>query len=209
MKPLLLALALALAVLLPVSEARAQQPDATSHDPLAAAPASLYAAQQQPVGGGVERTVKRFGMGFQGGVGLDPELVDFGVHAHIARVFRDNISFRPGIEIGLGEITTLLNFNLDVLYTFPGYDTDSPTRWVPYAGTGPAFGLSHQGVSATDVDDPDVTDEDENRFDFSDTDFNFGMNFIFGVKKASGLFVEMKATAWGVSNIRLLVGFNF
>jgi len=199
---------LTLAVLLPVSEAQAQQPDTTSENPLAAAPASLYAAQQQPVGAGVERTVKKFGMGFSGGVGLDPELVDFGVHAHIGRVFSDSLSFRPGIEVGLGEITTLFNINLDVLYTLEGY-TDSPNRWIPYAGIGPAFGLSHQGVSATDVDDPDVTDEDEDRFDFSDTDFNFGMNFIFGVKKASGLFVEMRATAWGVSNIRLVAGFNF
>ena len=164
-------------------------------------------AQQQPVGAGVERTAKRFHMGAQGGIGLDPELVDFGVHAEIARLFRPSLTFRPGLEIGLGEITTLLNINLDVLYAFPGYTSD--TRWIPYAGAGPAFGLSHKGVSTEDVDDPDVTEEDKNRFDFADTDFNGGMNFIFGVRKQNGVFVEMKATAWGVSNIRLLVGFNF
>ena len=129
------------------------------------------------------------------------------MHAEIARLFRPSLTFRPGLEIGLGEITTLLNINLDVLYAFPGYTSD--TRWIPYAGAGPAFGLSHKGVSTEDVDDPDVTEEDKNRFDFSDTDFNGGMNFIFGVRKQNNVFVEMKATAWGVSNIRLLVGFNF
>jgi len=199
---------LALAVLLPLSEARAQQPDTTSQKPLAEAPAALYAAQQQqPIGAGLEKKAKKFGIGFQGGVGLDPELVDFGVHAHFGNLLTKSLAFRPGIEVGIGEITTLLNFNLDALYTLQGYK-DSAT-WIPYVGTGPAFGLSHQGVSASDVDDPDITDEDENRFDFGDTDFNFGMNFIFGVRKASGFFVEMKSTAWGTSNIRIVAGFNF
>ena len=35
------------------------------------------------------------------------------------------------------------------------------------------------------------------------------MNFIVGMRKQNGMFFEMKATAWGVSNIRLLAGFNF
>jgi hypothetical protein len=62
------------------------------------------------------------------------------------------------------------------------------------------------------VDVPGVPDDDDNedsRFDFSDTDFNGGMNFIVGMRKQNGTFFEMKATAWGVTNIRLLVGFNF
>jgi len=29
------------------------------------------------------------------------------------------------------------------------------------------------------------------------------------MRKQSGVFFEMKATAWGVSNIRLLAGFGF
>ena len=56
--------ALALAVLLPSSEATAQQP-----------------SNQQPIGAGVEQTAKRFHMGAETGIGLDPELVVFGVHA--------------------------------------------------------------------------------------------------------------------------------
>jgi len=35
------------------------------------------------------------------------------------------------------------------------------------------------------------------------------MNFIVGMRKTRGAFFEMRATAWGVSNIRLLAGFNF
>jgi hypothetical protein len=81
-------------------------------------------------------------------------------------------------------------------------------------GAGPAFGLSHRGFETEDGDNVSVDgddldeDDDRNRFDFSDTDFNGGMNFIVGMRKRN-VFFEMKATAWGVSNIRLLAGVNF
>ena len=48
-------------------------------------------------------------------------------------------------------------------------------------------------------------EEDEpSRFDFSDTDFTAGFNFIAGARRANGMFFELRATAYGVSNIRLL-----
>ena len=59
-----------------------------------------------------------------------------------------------------------------------------------------------------EVDGEDV-DETGGRFDFSNTDFNAGLNFIVGMKRRNGTFFEMKTTAWGASNIRLLIGFNF
>jgi hypothetical protein len=159
----------------------------------------------------VEGAVRRFRIGVQGGVGLDPESLDVGVHAAFGPVFTPNVEFRPVFEVGLGEITTLLGINLDVLYMFPGADRgDRETRWTPYVGGGPHFGLSHQSFTTDDVDNVDNhNDDDRSRFDFSDTDFDGGMNFIVGMRKQSGTFFEMKATAWGVSNIRLLVGFNF
>jgi hypothetical protein len=60
-----------------------------------------------------------------------------------------------------------------------------------------------------DSADEDDDGEDRNRFDFSDTDFEGGVNFIAGARNRNGVFVEMKATAYGVSNVRLVVGFNF
>jgi hypothetical protein len=39
--------------------------------------------------------------------------------------------------------------------------------------------------------------------------FEGGVNFIVGARRPSGMFLEMKATAYGVSNVRLLMGFNF
>jgi hypothetical protein len=156
----------------------------------------------QPTQDQIRRDARRFGVGVHGGIGLDPEIIDFGAHATFGSVFKPNLSFRPGIEVGAGEITTFLGINLDFVYGFPSNGTDN--GWYPYVGAGPTFGLSHRGF---DTDDDDV--EAPNRFDFSDTDFNGGMNFIVGMRKPSGVFFEMKATAWGVSNIRLVAGFNF
>ena len=149
----------------------------------------------------------RFGVGVEGGVAIDPELIEFGAHATIARIFSPSIDFRPGIEFGLGEVTTLFGINLDVLYFLPG----TATNWRPYVGAGPTFGLSHQGFSTDDGDNVEVNgvEDDRNRFDFSDTDFNAGFNFVAGARNNTGMFFEMKATAYGVSNIRLLAGFNF
>jgi hypothetical protein len=158
----------------------------------------------------VTRAARRFNLGVQGGAGLDPEILDVGVHASFGPVFNENLAFRPVFEVGAGELTTILGVNLDVLYTFPGFDGN--TRWMPYVGAGPQFGLSHQGFETNDLDNVNVDGvivNDRGRFDFSDTDFNGGMNFIVGMKRQSGAFFEMKGTAWGVSSIRLLAGFNF
>jgi hypothetical protein len=148
----------------------------------------------------VERAVKRFGVGVEAGVALDPELIDFGAHATFGPVFNRNVQFRPGLEFGVGELTTTFGINLDFLYTLPG--ATRQTRWSPYAGAGPNFALSHQGFESQ-------LDEQGNRFNFSDTSFNAGLNFIAGARNRNGLFLEMRATAYGVSNVRLLAGYSF
>ena len=187
--PLKAALVLSAAFLMVPTGASAQQPVGQTQN-----------SQAQQVQDAVEATVDRFGIGVQGGVGLDPELIMFGAHGTFAPIFHRDVSFRPGVEFGVGEITTLLGINLDVLYTLPG--ATSATRWMPYFGAGPNFTVANRGFESD-------ADDDENRFDFSDTDFKSGFNVIVGARAQNGLFVEMKATAYGVSNIRLLAGFNF
>jgi hypothetical protein len=193
--------AAAAAVLLP-SVASAQ------HTPDPLGPSRAVSADQetnvppkaQEAESSVERAVKKYRIGVDGGVGLDPELIMFGAHGGFSPIFTRSVEFRPGIEFGVGEVTTLFGVNLDVLYTLPG--STNTTRWTPYVGAGPNFSLSHQGFE-TD------TGESRNRFNFSDTDFDAGFNFIAGARARSGLFLEMKATAYGVSNVRLMAGFNF
>ena len=168
---------------------------------LGSAQQSNVPPEAQQVEDAVERAVERFRIGVDAGVALDPELIMFGAHGAFAPIFHPNVEFRPGIEFGVGELTTLFGINLDVLYALPG--ATRATRWMPYIGAGPNFALSHRGFESEEED------EDRNRFDFSDTDFTSGLNFIAGARAQNGLFLEMKATAYGVSNIRLLVGFNF
>lgn len=152
----------------------------------------------------VERVVRRYRIGVTGGVSLDPELISFGGHGAFGPFFNENIEFRPGIEFGIGEVTTMFGINLDVLYQFPG--RTRTTRWSPYVGAGPNFALSHRGFS---TEGEVEVDDDRNRFDFSDTDFKGGFNFIAGARSQGGVFFELKATAYGVSSIRLLAGYNF
>ena len=151
-----------------------------------------------------ERIARRFRLGVEAGVGLDPELLMFGAHGAFGPLFHPNVEIRPGIEVGLGEVTTLFGVNVDVLYLLPGVARGS--RWMPYVGAGPNFALSHR---AFDSDENDDVDDPGSRFDFSDTDFVSGFNFFAGARTANGMFLEFKSTAYGVSNIRFLVGYNF
>jgi len=186
------------------------------------APSAFAAAGQANVPPAVQNAetdaedlAHRFGFGVRAGIGLDPEIIDFGAHATFGPIFNRGVSFRPGIEFGVGEVTTMFGVNLDLLYTLSGGINDN--RWTPYLGIGPNFGMSHRGFQAegsdadnvdTDTDTDTETDE-PSRFNFSDTDFNAGLNFIVGMRNRRGTFFEMNATAYGVSNIRLLAGFTF
>ena len=161
-------------------------------------------AQARQAEDAVERAARRFRLGVHAGVGVDPELIMFGGHAQFGPIFRRGIDFRPGLEFGVGEVTTMLGINLDVIYTLG--DAGGDSRWEPYVGAGPNFALSHVGFDSADEDDDG---EDRNRFDFSDTDFETGVNFIAGARHRNGMFLEMKATAYGVTNVRVLVGYNF
>lgn len=175
-------------------------------------PLSTLAVQQPPSNvpnevrqaeDAVERAVRRFRIGIAGGVGVDPELIMFGVHGAFAPIFTRRLEFRPGVEAGIGELTTTFGINLDFVYMLPG--TAGGRGWSPYVGAGPNFALSHRSFDTQGEDEED----DRNRFDFSDTDFEGGMNFIAGARHRNGMFLELKATAYGVSNVRLLAGFNF
>ena len=167
----------------------------------AAAQQSNVPQPAQEVEQAVERVVDRFGVGVSAGVAFDPELIHLGAHATFAPIFSPDVEFRPGVEVGLGELTTLLAINLDVIYMLPG--TTARTRWMPYVGGGPNFVLSHRSF------EEDQQEEERNRFDFSDTDFDGGFNFIAGARNRNGMFLELRATAWGVASVRLLAGYTF
>ena len=170
-----------------------------------AAQQSNVPAQARQAEDAIERAVRRFRIGVIGGVALDPELIVFGAHGAFGPFFTDRIEFRPGFDFGVGEITTSFGVNLDVLYRLPG--ATRTTRWVPYLGAGPTFGVSHRGFDASGEDE--IEDEDRSRFDFGDTDFEGGFNFIAGARSQNGVFFELRATAYGVSTVRVIAGYDF
>jgi hypothetical protein len=185
-----------------------------------ASPGGPIAFEQQPTVPGqtaIENAVKKYGIGVDAGIGLDPEIIIIGLHGAFGQLFRKDVAFRPGFELGFGELTTELGFNLDVIYTLN--DAQRSSGWKPYFGIGPNFALSHRGFSeendsstttttTSSTDGTTTTEETPDRFDFGDTDFDTGLNFIVGARR-SNLFMEMKATAYGVATIRLMAGFDF
>ena len=161
----------------------------------------------------LERQAKKYRAGVAFGAALDPELISLDAFATMAPGRSAKFAFRPGVEFAFGEVTTLLGLHLDVLFGFPG--VRPTTRWAPYFGAGPSFSFSHRSVNEEDFITGDLppgttpTPAEEDRFDFSQFDWDNGFNFIVGARTPKGMFLELKATAYGVASIRMLGGFEF
>jgi hypothetical protein len=158
----------------------------------------------------IERQARRFRAGAIAGAVLDPEMISLDAFAMLTPWPRPRLAIRPSMELAFGEITTLLGWNIDVLYSLPGITPLA--RWAPYVGAGPNFSFSHRGVDEENfLSDGAVEDADDGpgRFDFSQWDWNNGLNFIVGARNPNGTFFELKATAYGTADIRMLAGFEF
>jgi hypothetical protein len=162
-----------------------------------AVPASVRQLESQ-----IERGARKYRAGFQAGAGLDPELISLDAFTTLGPFFTRNLQFRPNLEFAFGELTTLFGIHLDAIYKMPGMPRT--IRWAPYLGAGPSFAFSHRGFEAETIEDNEVS-----RFDFGDFSWNNGFNFIVGARSPSGVFFELKATAYGISKVRLMGGFEF
>ena len=151
----------------------------------------------------IERGARKYRAGLQVGAALDPELISFQAFSTLGPFFTRNVQFRPGLEFAFGELTTLFGIHLDGIYTLPGMSRS--IRWSPYVGAGPSFAFSHRGFEETTVNG----NNEVKRFDFGDFSWNNGLNFIVGAKSPNGMFFELKATAYGISKVRLMGGFEF
>jgi len=165
-------------------------------------------AEVQRLTSQIERQARRYRAGVFAGAALDPELISLNAFATFTPWPQPRLAVRPGLEFAFGEVTTLLGLNIDVLYSLPG--VRQLARWAPYVGAGPNFAFSHRGVDEEDfIGDPDAPEIDDDRFDFSQWDWNTGLNFIVGARNPNGTFFELKGTAYGVSSIHMLGGFEF
>jgi len=120
--------------------------------------------------------------GVQGGVSLDPDQFFFGGHVETSPLI-DRLRFRPGVDLGIGDDSTVLGFNLDFTYTFA-----SRSPWAIYAGGGPALNwIDHDSSSDTDG----------------------GFNILVGAKQREGMFFEMKFGMAGSPDFKFGVGYSF
>lgn len=116
------------------------------------------------------------------GVSTDPDQFYFGGHVETAPLV-DRVHFRPNVEIGIGDDTTLVALNFEFVYRFP-----SQQPWTLYAGGGPAL---------------NIVDTDR------DTETEGGFNIVLGVQHRSGLFTEIKVGALDSPNVKFGVGYVF
>src|SRR3954452_9443806 len=143
----------------------------------------------------IEREARKFHVGVQGGIALNPELVDIGIHAKFGPFFSRNLQFRPSIDFAYGEKTKLFALNGDFIYSL------SPNRGARrslYFGAGPQFNFAEQSVSGHGVD-------------FSDFHYSNALNIILGIRFRSGLFTELKTSVYAAPApiLRLMAGYTF
>jgi hypothetical protein len=116
------------------------------------------------------------------GVSVDPDQFVFGGH-YETKPLVEHITFRPNIEIGVGNDLTVTCFNFELAYHFP-----SSNAWNVYAGGGPALVLVHHDHH---------------------TDSGGGFNFLVGIQSHEGLFGEIKAGLIDSPDFKLVIGYAF
>src|SRR5262249_34971848 len=113
--------------------------------------------------------------------------------------------------------------NFDLLYRFP---EAAQTRWTPYVGGGFNYTMTHKSFATEEELGNDVnpttrtttvtsstgtmiqTTTTEN-FDFNKTKWEAAANAIVGARSRHGVFVEMRASVFGASVVKVLAGFDF
>jgi hypothetical protein len=143
---------------------------------------ALFAAAPSPV-------FAQMGAGFgvRAGVGADPDQFHFGVHYDTGPLF-ERLSFRPNLELGLGDNVTTVAANFEFAYWIP----IKSRAWGVYVGGGPAL-----VVYQFDDDHGD------------DTETEPGFNLLIGVGHARGFFAEAKLGLIDSPEAKFTVGYTW
>src|SRR6266568_7030738 len=175
---------------------------------LEAAPSAKGAAQAQPIPPAVrdlerdiKRQARRWRLGVRAGVGLDPELILFGVHSQLGPIFHRDVFFRPNAEFAFGEVTDLIALNLEAIYRLPV--SSRRGNWSAYLGAGPALTFLHQSFQSQAGQGRNI--------EFGNFDFDAGFNILTGVQFRRGTFFEVKSSVYSrpAPSLRLIFGYNF
>jgi hypothetical protein len=120
--------------------------------------------------------------GLRAGASAEPDQFYFGGHVETKELV-ENLTFRPNVEIGIGNDVTLVGINFELAYKFP-----TNRAWRPYAGGGPALNIIN------------VHDESEAQG---------GFNIMLGVEHRGGLFFEVKVGTMDSPDFKFGIGYRF
>jgi hypothetical protein len=121
------------------------------------------------------------GIGFQGGVTVDPEQGFVGTHFETGELL-PNFRFRPGIDGAFGGDFSLAALNIEFLYYVP-----IGRSWSLYQGGGPAVVFLRQN---------------------DQTSTHGGSFFTFGFAHENGFFTDFKVGTGTVPTLKFAVGYT-
>jgi hypothetical protein len=121
------------------------------------------------------------GIGFQGGVSVDPEQVFVGTHYETGELFQ-GLRFRPGIDGGFGGDFSTAVINIEFLYHI-----QVGRSWSLYQGGGPAVVFVRQ---------------EDNRSTHA------GSFFTFGFAHENGFFTDFKIGTGNASTLKFVAGYT-
>ena len=121
--------------------------------------------------------------GVRAGVSADPDQFFFGGHVETTPLL-EHVTFRPNVEIGVGNEITVVALNVEFVYSVPL----KRDPWRVYFGAGPAA-----NIYSTDGDDG----------------VRGGFNILVGAQHTGGLFTELKVGAVDSPNLKFTVGYQF
>jgi hypothetical protein len=125
------------------------------------------------------------GAGVRAGVSGAPDQFFFGGHIETGPV-ADHVTFRPNVEVGVGDNFTLLAINMEFVYHVP----IRRQPWWFYFGGGPAAIISSvRGGGGSNV--------------------GGGFNLLLGLQARRGLFTELKVGFIDSPQVRFTVGYAF
>jgi hypothetical protein len=178
-----------------VENAAPPEPGAAPAAGANAAPPDVVPASVRTAESAIEREAKLFHFGAQVGFGLDPEVIEFGVHARFGPFFSKNLNFRPSANFEWGEVTRMIGLNADVIYNLPF--TLGSRRFI-YFGGGPGFNFIEQSVNHQSVS-------------FSDFHYSTSLNILLGVRFRNGVFTELKTGVYAAPApiFNMMVGYTF
>jgi hypothetical protein len=149
----------------------------------------------------IQHEARRWRLGARAGVGLDPELILFGVHSQIGPIFSRNVFFRPNADFEWGEVTDMVALNFEAAYRFP--TSARRGQWAPYVGAGPSMNFIHQSFQTQSGQNRDIS--------FGNFDYETGFNIFMGFQNRHGTFFEVKTSLYSqpAPVLRLILGHNF